>query len=483
MWFHSFSFIFIFLPVTTSIYFLLNRKSLYFKYGCIIVVSLLFYGWLNATSLYFLSVSILLNYLIGKRISDQNEHEKKSRVLTALGVTINILILFYYKYYIFFGNADSINKASFETLASIGVPLAISFITFQQISFLIDAYRGIIRNVHLLEYVAFITYYPKMICGPIVRFNDLVQQFKLPINNKINGDHVARGLLIFSVGLFKKVFIADTLAIWAKAGFDHAQALTFLEAWVASISYTLQLYFDFSGYTDMAIGISLLLNVRLPINFNSPYQSVNIQEFWRRWHITLSNFLRDYIYFPMGGSRGSEYKTTFNILVTFLLCGMWHGAGWNFLLWGGMHGLALVICRYWSKIGIELNKYVAWFITFNFVNVAWVFFRANDIDGAIKILKGMIAFDTLRMEPYFHAPFAFNNRWIDFLWVQPNTHYDSFTLLFVLCTLSLIFLRINTNDIRLNFDMKLKHAILTGALFAVSMMFMLRNSEFLYLRF
>ena len=205
-----------------------------------------------------------------------------------------------------------------------------------------------------------------------------------------NYKNIALGLFIFSIGLFKKVVIADTFAVWATAGFDNAPTLNLIEAWATSLSYSFQLYFDFSGYTDMAIGIALLFNIKLPINFNSPYKATNIQDFWRRWHITLSRFLRDYIYIPLGGNKKSSFRTYSNLLATFVIGGLWHGAGWTFIFWGFLHGMALVIHRLWSNLGFKMWTWLAWLITFNFVNIAWVFFRAKEWDDAVKVLSGMV---------------------------------------------------------------------------------------------
>ena len=217
----------------------------------------------------------------------------------------------------------------------------------------------------------------------------MMPQFSYLRNKIVNYKHIASALFIFSIGLFKKVVLADTFALWATGGFDQATSLNFVEAWTTSLSYSLQLYFDFSGYTDMAIGAALLFNIRLPVNFNSPYKALNIQEFWRRWHITLSRFLRDYIYIPLGGNRKGDYRTYSNLIITFLIGGLWHGAGWTFVFWGFLHGAALVVNRAWQALGIRVHGIIAWFITFNFVNVTWVFFRAEEWSDAVKVLKGM----------------------------------------------------------------------------------------------
>ena len=240
-----------------------------------------------------------------------------------------------------------------------------------------------------LNYCLFVTFFPQLIAGPIVHHEEMMPQFAKTKNKVINYENIALGLFIFSIGLFKKVVIADTFAVWATEGFDMAASLNLIEAWVKSLSYTFQLYFDFSGYCDMAIGAALLFNIRLPINFNSPYKALNIQDFWRRWHITLSRFLRDYVYIPLGGNRSGKVRTYVNLAATFVIGGIWHGAGWTFVFWGCLHGTALVAQRIWSELGFRLNKFVAWFITFNFVNIAWVFFRAKEWDDALKVLKGM----------------------------------------------------------------------------------------------
>ncbi|MFY9070907.1 MBOAT family protein, partial [Aliarcobacter butzleri] len=210
-----------------------------------------------------------------------------------------------------------------------------------------------------------------------------------------NYRNIALGLFIFSIGLFKKVVIADTFAVWANAGFDTATTLNLIEAWATSLSYTFQLYFDFSGYTDMAIGISLMFNIKLPINFNSPYKALSIQDFWRRWHMTLSRFLRDYLYIPLGGNRKGNIRTYVNLITTFLLGGLWHGAGWTFIIWGLLHGIALAIHRFWQSLGFRMNKILAWFITFNFINITWIFFRAKDFESAMKVLGSMFSFDNV----------------------------------------------------------------------------------------
>jgi len=236
-----------------------------------------------------------------------------------------------------------------------------------------------------------------LIAGPIIRYQEIVPQFKTSNQWRLISENLSIGLTVFIIGLFKKVVIADTFAIWANNGFDIAVTLSFFEAWITSLSYSFQLYFDFSGYADMAIGMALLFNIRLPINFNSPYKAINIQDFWRRWHITLSSFIKNYVYIPLGGNRKGGFRSYNNIIVAFIIGGIWHGAGWTFLLWGLLHGLAMVIQRLWSKFGINLWTWLAWLITFNFVNITWIFFRAKEWEDAMKVLKSMFILDNFAL--------------------------------------------------------------------------------------
>ncbi|WDI37599.1 MBOAT family O-acyltransferase [Entomospira culicis] len=274
-------------------------------------------------------------------------------------------------------------------LLNLMLPLAISFFTFQQIAFLVDSYKGNVRHTNFLDYTLFITFFPQLIAGPIVSHSEMTPQFLDANNRKISSVNTARGIFIFSLGLFKKVIIADTFALWANAGFGDVN-LDFFSAWQTSLSYTFQLYFDFSGYSDMAIGLALLFNIHLPINFNSPYKALNIQDFWRRWHMTLSRFLSTYVYIPLGGNRQGKYRTYVNLTITFLLGGIWHGAGWTFIIWGLLHGLALVMHRMWRQWNIRMPNIIAWLLTFGFINGAWVFFRANNVREAMTLFKGML---------------------------------------------------------------------------------------------
>jgi D-alanyl-lipoteichoic acid acyltransferase DltB (MBOAT superfamily) len=345
---------------------------------------------------------MLFNFVIG---SSLNEKFKKvqpyKKTILIISIIANLSLLGYYKYTDFFiQNINLLSHANIQ-LVHLALPLAISFFTFQQIAYLVDSYRGETGEYDFLNYALFVTFFPQLIAGPIVHHKEMMPQFASKWNLVKNHKNIALGLFVFSIGLFKKVVIADYFATYATNGFDVATHLNLIDSWATSLSYTFQLYFDFSGYTDMAIGSALLFNIVLPVNFDSPYKAQSVQDFWRRWHITLSRFLKDYIYIPLGGNRAGEYKVYSNLMITFLLGGLWHGAGWGFLFWGFLHGLALILHRVWKNFGFTLPKFLAWFITFNFINITWVFFRATTLDDAIKILNGMF-FGSFSMKD-FHS--------------------------------------------------------------------------------
>ena len=394
MLFNSYEFIFLFLPISFFVYFYLNHKKLT-KVAKIwlIVASLFFYSWWNIIYLPLILLSIIFNYKITQLIIEHKKEDylSKKRFLQ-IGLFFNIGLLIYFKYMDFFIQNINIVIGSDIGLLHLALPLAISFFTLQQIAFLVDSYEGLVKERDFLDYMVFVTFFPQLIAGPIVHHKEMMPQFG-NIKNKVkNYKNIAMGIFIFSIGLFKKAVIADRFAVWATAGFDTPTVtLNMLEGWVTSLSYTFQLYFDFSGYTDMAIGIGLMFNIMLPINFHSPYKSLNIQDFWRRWHITLSNFITMYIYTPIIKSfdRFSFHKAMVATVFTFFIIGLWHGASWMFVIFGTLHGLALVIFQYWKRLKIKMPIVLAWFITFNFANFANIFFRAKEWDDAIRVLNAM----------------------------------------------------------------------------------------------
>ncbi|MGC5328440.1 MBOAT family O-acyltransferase [Brevibacillus sp. SYSU BS000544] len=389
MLFNSYEFIFLFLPISFIGYFLLNKYRLTkVAIGWLAVCSLFFYSWWNIANLPLMMGSILFNYVVGTFLTKRHGTSSNKLLLT-FGVASNLALLGYYKYADFFlTNLNSALSTQFPLLQLV-LPLGISFFTFTQIAYLVDAYRGEVKEYNLINYILFVTFFPHLIAGPILHHKEMMPQFASTRKKVINWQNIAHGLLIFAIGLSKKVLIADTLAGWASPGFQAA-SLTFIEAWSTALSYTFQLYFDFSGYSDMAIGIALLFNIRLPQNFDSPYKADSIIDFWRRWHMTLSRFLRDYLYIALGGNRKGKFRRHVNLLATMVLGGLWHGAAWTFVVWGLMHGLALVVNHFWRSLGFKMHWLPARLLTFLFVVVAWVFFRAESFQQAMVVLQGMV---------------------------------------------------------------------------------------------
>ena len=442
MLFNSAIFIFIFLPITFFIYFYLNKLRLIeASKGFLVFSSLFFYSWWNIVYLPLILTSMLLNYLVGNILAKKNPTKFSRKHILILGIIANLTLLGYFKYSDFFIENFNLLAGTKLGLLHLALPLAISFFTFQQIAYLVDSYREETKEYNFLNYALFVTFFPQLIAGPIVHHSEMMPQFSNLRNNYLHYRNILLGLFIFSIGLFKKVVIADTFAVWATAGFDGGATLNFLEAWTTSLSYTFQLYFDFSGYTDMAIGVALLFNIKLPINFNSPYKALDIQDFWRRWHITLSRFLKDYIYIPLGGNRKGSFRTYANLLATFILGGIWHGAGWTFVFWGFLHGMALIIHRFWKKFGFNMPKVLAWFITFNFINIAWVFFRAKEWSDALKVLEGMFDITNIVIPQKLYEWLGFlDNYGISFDKVMTQTNHNShYILVVVVGTFILIF--------------------------------------------
>ncbi len=394
MLFSSSIFIYAFLPIALAGYFLLAR----WRQGSLsrlwlAIASLFFYGYWGPKYLLLIGLSIIVNYLLGTRISrlvlTSGRPTPQGRGILLIGILLNVAGLVYFKYTDFL--IETLNTFSDSQLTSLNLllPLGISFFTFTQIAYLVDCSRAGVKDYSLVNYTLFVTFFPHLIAGPIVHHKDLMPQFASNSNLRFDFDNVTLGVFIFALGLIKKVLIADNLGQWANDGYASAQALTMVDAWGTSLLYSFQLYFDFSGYSDMAIGLALMFNISMPLNFNSPYQACNIQDFWRRWHMTLSRWLRDYIYIPLGGKRAALPRIYFNLFATFLVGGIWHGAGWTFLIWGALHGAAVVFHRIWQDFGLRLPSWIGWAITFMFVNFAWVFFRAEDLPTAQRMLSSM----------------------------------------------------------------------------------------------
>ena len=403
MLFNSYGFIFIYLPLVLLGFYPLARVNHQYAAGWLALASVFFYGYWNTAYIGLLLGSIVCNYSFGWWIVKAGVHSDAvgKKWLLIVAISANLVLLTYYKYANFFLGGVNRVVGNHWSLGDIVLPLGISFFTFTQIAFLVDTYQGKVKEYNFIHYVLFVTYFPHLIAGPILHHKEMMPQFAQRNIYKINVKNMAAGLMFFTIGLSKKIILADYLAGYADPVFEiaHGGVVPSLTAsWIGALAYTLQLYFDFSGYSDMAIGLSLMFNVRLPLNFHSPYKSVNIIEFWRRWHMTLSRFLRDYLYIPLGGNRKGKSRRYLNLMVTMVLGGLWHGAGWTFIIWGGLHGLYLMINHGWQVfkknmgwgVGGWLAQGVAVSLTFVAVVVAWVFFRSQGVASAKCMLAGMM---------------------------------------------------------------------------------------------
>lgn len=397
MLFNSYEFILLFLPVVLIGFIVLARGgNRLLLVGFLVLASLFFYGWWNPRFLALIVGSILTNFWIAGRI-----RQGPAKAWMWAGIAFNLVLLGYFKYAGFLvANLSGALDAGWP-VPDIVLPLAISFFTFQQITFLVDTRRGLVPPHRFLSYCLFVTFFPQLIAGPIVHHREMMPQFADKGRCRFSWDNLALGFSVFFVGLFKKVVVADTMAAFATPVFAAADAgapIGLIDAWGGALAYTFQLYFDFSGYTDMATGLALMFGIRLPPNFYSPYKAVSIIDFWRRWHMTLSRFLRDYLYIPLGGNRRGHGRRYANLMVTMVLGGLWHGAGWTFVAWGALHGLYLVINNLWrtlaagwglSQTGGTGAVWCGRLLTFVAVVVAWVLFRAETMDGAAAMFIGM----------------------------------------------------------------------------------------------
>jgi D-alanyl-lipoteichoic acid acyltransferase DltB (MBOAT superfamily) len=447
MLFNSIPFLFYFFPLTVVVFFILGRRSQILAGIWLAAASLFFYGWWNVIYIWLLVASVIVNYSAGYLISREATKPGKnfSRTLLTLAVIANLLLLGYFKYAGFF--AETANGL-FGTKLSFGhiiLPLGISFFTFTQIAFLVDAYQGKAKEFNFIHYLLFVTYFPHLISGPILHHSQIMPQFGERKTYKLNWENTSAGLTILAIGLGKKVFIADSFSKIAIPVFYAAQqglAPRLLEAWTGALAYTLKLYFDFSGYSDMAIGLSLFFNIKIPLNFNSPYKATNMIDFWRRWHMTLSAFLRDYLYIPLGGNQKGKARRYLNLFITMLLGGLWHGAGWTFIAWGLLHGVYLIInhsFRYLcSLLGWQagrfgrVGKLAGGIVTFASVVIAWVLFRANTFATASIMLRGMAGMHGL----YFTSGHLFG--------ISQINGQDA--LLLIGCGLAIVWLLPNTQE-------------------------------------
>jgi alginate O-acetyltransferase complex protein AlgI len=410
--FNSHIFLLAYLPIVLFGFFWISKHQRSLGALWLFLASLVFYGWWNPVFVTLLLASIVFNYRVGLALSRERAENRSARALRILqcGIGLDLAVLAYFKYANFLvQNVDAAFGMNWH-IEGVLLPVGISFFTFTQIAFLVDAYRGEVKEANFIHYGLFVTYFPHLIAGPVLHHKEMMPQFAHADTYKLNWENVAVGMTIFSIGLFKKVVLADNIAPFASPVFAIAAeggTPTLVEAWGGVLAYTFQLYFDFSAYSDMAIGLSRLFGVKLPLNFNSPYKSVNMVEFWRRWHMTLSRFLRDYLYIALGGNRNGPVRRYANLITTMVLGGLWHGAGWTFLIWGTLHGAYLVINHGWQQIrkalGHDLHssslfgRIASTALTFFAVVAAWVFFRAENLDAAIRVLHGMAGVNGLTL--------------------------------------------------------------------------------------
>ena len=476
MLFNSYIFILVFLPVTLTGYFALNRFGR-FTLGktWLVLASFVFYAYFNPAYLPIIVVSILGNYALSQCMLTTPRMALR-RLCLAVGLAANLGVLGYYKYYDFFVTNLNAAFGSDFVLHHLILPLGISFFTFQQLSYVIDSYKRTVPRYRFIDYALFVTFFPQLIAGPILLHDEVVPQFANPENRRFRTENFAPGLYAFALGLAKKVLIADTFAKVAEFGFLPGVVLNAGEAFFVVLGFTLQLYFDFSGYCDMALGLGKMFNIDIAINFNSPYKSLNIKEFWARWHMTLSRFFSPYVYIPLGGSRKGAARTLFNLMVVFLASGLWHGAGWLFVLWGLLHGLASVGYRLCQKRYDRLNPAFQWLLTFTFVSLAWVFFRAATLDSALQIFGSLFS---MRFGPISdNLVKAF---WAPFDLMRPIAAYAMPAWYAV--AVSVVLAAPNTYELTARFRPTVRTLLVTFVLLALSVLSLSGVSVFLYYNF
>ena len=486
MLFNSYVFLFMFLPVCLAGFYLLCRISPRLGMFWLSAMSIVYYGWWEPPYLLLLFVSVALNYSSACAIAHYRavDATRGARMVLVAALLANLLLLGYFKYFDFL--LGIINQAAGTglPLRHIVLPLAISFYTLVQIAFLCDIYQGKVADLNLPNYVLFVTFFPHMIAGPIIHHSEMMPQFRELSSAGPRPGQLARGLFLFVIGLFKKVCIADSLAVASDAGFRNAHALDMAGGWMTALCYQLQLYFDFSGYSDMAIGLALMFGIVFPLNFNSPYKATDIRDFWHRWHMTLSRFLRDYVYVPAGGNRAGRWLTYRNLLLTFVVGGIWHGAGWPFLIWGIMHGAAMAAQRLWSQGGRRLPMAIGWLLTFVFVMLAFVMFRAPDTGVALTIFGAMLDVGSLSGSALLgwriDATGTEFLSWIDAL---DFARLGFSGWVFVAVCLGICVSARNSNEWSVQFRPDAWHGLLAVAMLLLSVLALAGDSPFIYFQF
>lgn len=492
MLFNSYIFILLFLPLSVIGWYLLNRtKSEYLPKVFLLGMSLWFYGYFNYKYLYIIIISIIANFLLFKLLKS-NAHTILRKSVFAIGMILNIGLLFYYKYLGFFTeNINSLFGTDF-VVSKLLLPLGISFFTFQQVSFVIDSYKKTVPDYSFVDYALFVSFFPQLIAGPIVLHDEIIPQFADKANKSINYENLSKGLYAFSFGIAKKVLVADTFGNIANIGFGTIPNLDSTNAILAMLAYTLQIYFDFSGYCDMATGIGLMFNIKLPINFNSPYRALNMEDFWKRWHITLTRFLTQNVYIPLGGNRKGKSRTYLNQLIVFTVSGIWHGANWTFILWGMLNGISVILAKLFKKPLNTLKqkcKFIPWLFTFLFINIMWIYFRADSITLANQMIKTVFSFDFGPVNPeYLSAVMTAEFEAVS--WVLGNFSKDLanlygyilFAVFFFFAVYASVKLK-NTNERLIAFKPDTKRLLVSSFLLMWSVISLSGVSTFLYFNF
>lgn len=483
MLFSSYIFILIFLPIVFIGYYgLLKFKYNEIAKAWLVLSSFFFYGYWKVEYLPLILLSIIVNYQVSNEIRKDRTSVLK-KVFFFFGLAFNIGLLGYFKYRDFFiENINSLASTSFH-FEKLALPLGISFFTLQQIAYIIDTFEGISPKKKLIDYSLFVSFFPQLIAGPIVHYQEVMPQFESQENKKFIAHNVALGIFIFVLGLSKKVLLADTFAFWANEGFAQTSNLHLFSAWGTSLSYTFQLYFDFSGYSDMAIGLGYLFNIKIPKNFNSPFHSRNIIEFWTRWHMTLSQFINTYIFTPLVKSmpKFSFRNSMISIFITMLIAGLWHGAAWTFVLYGALHGLAIVINHNMKKKKIKLPKWLAVFLTFQFINFVFIVFRAKTLSDALNLLKGMLGLQGVTIPKGILPRDMIKEVGVELGQYMNND--QNLNLLMIIASFIIVYKFKNTMQMLDNFKADKKYAVITGFLFVLSLFGLNRISEFIYFNF
>lgn len=477
MIFPTYIFLLVFLPIVLVLYFGMARfVSRKVQHIFLVLASLVFYGYDHLSYVWLIVVSISMNYTLALNI-EKNTKDTYKKIFFVIGILFNIALLGYFKYYnFFFENVNEFFNTEF-VLKKIILPLGISFYTFQQIAYLIAVKNKEEKVPNLLDYSLFIVFFPQLVAGPIVFMKDVLHQYQDEKNRFFNIDNFSAGLFLLAIGLFKKAVIADTIVEFVDNTYYMPDRLSFGGAWLGTFAYTFYIFFDFSGYCDIAMGLAKMMNINLPVNFYSPYKSKSITEFWKRWHITLGRSLAVLIYYPLGGNRKGTARTCLNLFIIFFVSGIWHGASWTYVLWGITHGLVRVFEKLFMPQLEKIPSFIRVFGTFMFVNISFVLFRAMDMNDAIAMYKkmfipGEISFDKLYI-------LAFNTE-ISY----PPVLATIYVIVCVLILAAVVFLsRKNSIDLYNEFKPNKKNAIITAALLSISIIHLSRVSAFIYFNF